>query len=550
MSSFDWKKPDYVGVFRERTERLLYIRQHPEQLPALKAYYKDHLADFIADWGITSDPRNVELDLPAVIPFVLFPRQREWIDWVLECWRGQRNGISDKSRDFGLSWLSVALACSMCLFYEGLSVGFGSRKEEYVDLSGAPRALFYKARQFMNLLPPEFRGTWDEKKHAPHMRLLFADTGSIIGGEAGDNIGRGDRTSLYFVDEAAYLERPLLVDAALSQTTRCRIDISSANGMNNSFAQRRWSGKTPVFTCHWRQDPRKDQAWYDKQLAEYGALVVAREIDIDYLASADKVLIPSAWVQAAIGAHIKLGIDVRGPRIAGLDVADQGIDLNALALRRGVLLEAYAETWSGNGSDLFATTERALEFALKHGAQELRYDADGLGAGVRGDARVLVETRPHLANAATRLLPYRGSAGVYRPEADARGFGGEGRKNGDLFSNAKAQTGWGLRTRFEKTYLMLRGEAVYPHDELISIDPGMPDLVALQAELSQPVYTTNGAGLLAVVKTPPGARSPNRFDAVNIAFSEGAGLGLNIAPETARGVFQGKTNRRRVRVFA
>ena len=56
-------------------------------------------------------------------------------------------------------------------------------------------------------------------------------------GEAGDNIGRGDRTTLYLVDEAAFLQRPLLIDAALSQTTRCRIDLSSVNGMTNPFAQ-------------------------------------------------------------------------------------------------------------------------------------------------------------------------------------------------------------------------------------------------------------------------------------------------------------------------
>jgi hypothetical protein len=38
----------------------------------------------------------------------------------------------------------------------------------------------------------------------------------VLKGEAGDNIGRGDRTTLYFVDEAAFLQRPLLIDAALA----------------------------------------------------------------------------------------------------------------------------------------------------------------------------------------------------------------------------------------------------------------------------------------------------------------------------------------------
>jgi hypothetical protein len=47
------------------------------------------------------------------------------------------------------------------------------------------------------------------------------------------------------VDESAFLKRPLLIDAALSQTTRCRIDLSSVNGMNNPFAQKAPQRKYP-----------------------------------------------------------------------------------------------------------------------------------------------------------------------------------------------------------------------------------------------------------------------------------------------------------------
>ena len=33
---------------------------------------------------MTLDPTLVERGLPALIPFVLFPKQREWIEWVLD----------------------------------------------------------------------------------------------------------------------------------------------------------------------------------------------------------------------------------------------------------------------------------------------------------------------------------------------------------------------------------------------------------------------------------------------------------------------------------
>ena len=194
----------------------------------------------------------------------------------------------------------MSLACTLCLFYYGVVIGFGSRKEEYVDKIGEPRSLFYKGRLFMRCLPPEFRGGWNEKKHAPHMRILFPDTGSHIGGEAGANIGRGDRTSIYFVDEAAHLEHPEAIEASLSSTTNCRQDISSVNGLDNPFAFKRHSGKIKVFTFHWRDDPRKDKAWHDKKAAELDPVTLAQEIDIDYAASVENVVIPWAcvWLQS------------------------------------------------------------------------------------------------------------------------------------------------------------------------------------------------------------------------------------------------------------
>lgn len=335
---FDFKHPDYQMVFEWRMERLQRIRQNPEILPALKQFYRTNPAQFIIDWGMTTDPRNIDYGLPVTIPFLLFPKQEEWIYWIMERWGNRENGITEKSREMGLSWTAIGLACSLCLFNKEMVIGFGSRKEEYVDSTGDPKALFWKARKFVETLPVEFRGSWSEKKHAPYMRVEFPETGAVIKGEAGDNIGRGDRTTLYLVDEAAFLQRPLLIDAALSQTTRCRIDLSSVNGMANPFAQKRHGGKIPVFTFHWRDDPRKDEEWYRRECEKIdNPVVVAQELDLNYSASAEGVLIPSEWVQAAVDAHIKLGIQPTGKRLGAMDVADEGRDKNAFSTRHGFL---------------------------------------------------------------------------------------------------------------------------------------------------------------------------------------------------------------------
>ena len=381
---FDFKNPDYRSVFEWRLERLNLMRKKPEIVQTLRNFYKIDPAQFIIDWGVTFDPRNVERGLPTLMPFLLFPKQEDWINWFLDRWKNQEPGLTDKSREMGLSWLTVSMASTICLFNAGVVVGFGSRKEEYVDKKGDPKSLLYKARQFVSNLPEEFRGNWDERKHAPYMRVEFPETGSVIAGESGDGIGRGARASFYFVDESAWMPRPELIDASLSQTTNCRIDISTPRGSNNPFARKRFGGKISVFSFHWREDPRKDDSWYQKQCRDIDdPVVIAQEIDLDYTASVEGILIPSAWVQAAVDSHIKLGIEPSGIRKAGLDIADEGKDKNSLCGRYGILIE-YLEDWSGKGADIYKTVEKAFLLCDVLDYPLVDYDADGLGAGGKG----------------------------------------------------------------------------------------------------------------------------------------------------------------------
>ena len=514
---FDFKNPDYTAVFEWRIERLRRIREKPECLPALKAFYRDNPAQFITDWGMTFDPRNADIGLPSWMPFLLFQRQEEWVAWTLERWRAREPGITEKSRDMGISWLAVGLASTLCLFIPGFVAGFGSRKEEYVDKLDSPKSLFWKARAFVGSLPREFRGTWDVSRHAPHMRIIFPGTGSYMTGEAGDGIGRGDRTSMYLVDESAHLERPELIDASLSQTTNSRQDLSSVKGLANPFAVKRFGGKIKVFTFHWRDDPRKDDAWYAKQQDELDPVTLAQEIDINYSASVEGVLIPSAWVQAAIGACAKLGIVPTGVRTAALDVADQGIDLNAFGGRLGVELN-FLQSWSGKGDDIFGTVQRSFRLCDEHGFLAFHYDADGLGAGVRGDARVINEQRLETGSAPPITVePFRGSGAVWNPEGEMV----PKRKNKDFFANAKAQAWWSLRMRFQQTYrAVVEGMQVNP-DDIISIDAALPELQQLTSELSQPTYSINGVGKIVIDKAPDGMKSPNVADATMIVFQPG-----------------------------
>jgi phage terminase large subunit len=512
--TYDWKRPDILAVIQERTERLRRLRANPAALSALRTFYADNPAQFIDDWGTTHDPRNPERGLPATIPFRLFPRQFEMIEWFLERWRGQQNGIVEKSRDVGASWLMMTFAATMCLFHRGLTFGVGSRKEELIDRSGDPSCLFFKARMFLQHLPAEFLGNWSVAKNAAHMRISFPSTGCALVGEAGDNIGRGGRTSMFFVDEAAFIERPELIDGSLSATTNSRIDLSTPNGRGNPFAEKRFAGKVPVFTFSYRDDPRKDDAWLAKQREQLDEVTLAREVLLDYSGSVAYQLIPAQWVAAAVDAHLKLGIEPSGLRTAGFDVADTGIDLCAVAIRYGLVL-VHIESWSGKATDIYGSTARAFSICDAWKCTHLNYDSDGLGSGVRGDARVLNEQRRSSSMHEIRDTPYRGSGAVEDPEREMV----PGRLNRDFFANMKAMAWWSLRLRFQATYQAVVEHKPYVADNLVSISSKIPELTSLILELSQPSFSLNNAGKVLVDKAPDNARSPNLADAVVIAYS-------------------------------
>jgi len=295
--------------------------------------------------------------------------------------------------------------------------------------------------------------------------------------------------------------------------------------MNNPFARKRFAGKVSVFTFHWRDDPRKDEAWYIKKCHDIDdPVVIAQEIDLDYSASVEGIVIPATWVQAAVDAHVKLKIEPKGRRKLSHDVADRGKDKNAICGRYAFLVE-YLEEWSGKEGDIYDSVERVFSRCDLLGYSEVYYDADGLGAGVRGDARKINEERLRNGKSKIKFNPFVGSGAVIDPEGDPfRGVGeardGEkGRTNEDFFANLKAQGWWMLRRRFQLTYRAVVEQLPYNPDDIISISSSLPNYKKLCIELSQPVYKENGVGKIVIDKMPEGTPSPNLADAVMIAYA-------------------------------
>lgn len=467
----------------------------------------------------TFDPR-----LMIDMPMVLFPKQREYLAFVEQCLDTPTDFLCEKSRDMGVTYLNVVIAVHRWLFFPGFITGFCANLVELVDQLGNPKSILEKVRMVLKHLP-----RWMQPEgfrfgvHDMFCRIINPATGAVIIGEGGDNAGRGGRTSLYLIDEAAHLSRPDRVNAATSATSRCRGWVSSVNGMGNLFARLRHEGHTPVITLHWRDDPRKDEAWAAKEKLRLGATVFAAEHDIDYGASVEGLLIVKPWIDAAVELGQRLqaqGWKPRGPVIAGLDVG-VGRDLSVLILRQGPLV-SMPESWADPNT--IKTALHALEVCRAAGARQLVFDPLGVGAGVADTLAAENAGRDGLDDPWLAITPF--NAG--NPATDTVQH--DGRTAREWFRNLRAEGWWRVRERLKRSFELLLhldgkdgGVAHEPEDCLL-----LCNSVPLRHELNLPRWFLASMGGSTKIQVEGkdhlkqrGIKSPDFADALVMCCHEG-----------------------------
>jgi len=494
-------------------EHDLTIRQ------AAIARCKEDTVFFIDNFCSTQDPRLANPN----IPFFLFPKQKELINFFEDLYKQKRRGLLDKSRDIGATWLVCAFLVKHWLFDYDFVGSVGSRKAELVDKKGDPKCIFHKIRQLIETLP-KWLQPYGWQKLDKKMLIGNPLTRSVISGEGGDQLGRGGRSSFYVVDESAFIERSIVVIGALSQNTDCLLQISTPNGTNNEFYRSIVSGNYPRMTIHWKDDPRKNKwvlgdeigygwdapqgaiyPWYERQCLDLNPIVIAQELDLDYSASVEGILVRSIWVRAAVNAHFKIPeIKGRGDIYTGLDVAAGGNNKSVLTIRQGSFTYQEIHRWGDlNPVQLAYTVDDILR---KLGVKHLIFDSDGVGMGTSG-AFDMIENKPYT------VTPFHGASTEGLEDIV---INGEDKTAKEKFYNNRAYAWGSLAERFRKTYAVIEGLADYPADELISI----PNENTLITQLSQPTikYSTNGKILL----TPKNllASSPDEADSLVYAFCQ------------------------------
>ena len=233
-----------------------------------------------------------------------------------------------------------------------------------------------------------------------------------------------------------------------------------------------------------------------------------------YESMGSKVVIPSAWVQSAIGLAERLGIEITGKMYSALDVAgaEEGGDENAQAIRKGIELQ-FIDKW--NGLDTALTTHKAVANMVRYGVTEGYYDSVGVGEGVTGEWASM--QRRSEAPRRTDLIAWSGGAGVLTPNKRIDPLNVHSPLHKDQYHNLKAQAWFAMRKRFENAHKAASGRE-YDKDMLISIPADLPHLAQLQDELSQPQQKPSATGKVMVDKQPDGAKSPNLADCVVMAF--------------------------------
>lgn len=296
--------------YRYRAEILSKADKDPEFRSAVKAWCKQDILFWLNCFGWTFDPRPENQSKlgydDAHILFLTWGYQDEYVMWLVDHIDGGKDGLTEKSRDMGASWLVLAVIQWYWQFGgAGNDFKVGSRKEDFVDKIGDMDALFPKIRYQIKrqpkwLLPDGF----DVQKHMSFMNITNPQTGSSITGESNNPyFATGGRKKAVIFDEfGKWSNTDESAWQSASDVTDCKLAISSANGRNNHFYALRSqnAGQIDVHRMYWSAHPLKTQAWYEREKKRRSKQDLAAEVDIDYTASISN----KAWENFDYQAHV------------------------------------------------------------------------------------------------------------------------------------------------------------------------------------------------------------------------------------------------------
>ena len=239
---------------------------------------------------------------PNHFPFMTYPFQDDYINWLVDKITTQQDCNTLKSRDMGASWLVL------CVFFwfwlqpdSGNDFLLGSRKDEYVDKKGNMMTLFekirYLIRRFENqspyMIPKGFK--LGDRETDQTKQLLNPETGCILFGESNNpNFGSGGRFKASLYDEfCKWLDTDDAAWTSGMEATECRVSVSTYYSTGQKFHSLCEDSNISQFRIHWKLHPLKDDIWYTNRKRRGNPQEIAQELDMDPLGAAGKAFTPS-----------------------------------------------------------------------------------------------------------------------------------------------------------------------------------------------------------------------------------------------------------------
>ncbi|MBN2287342.1 MAG: hypothetical protein JXI43_12900, partial [Tissierellales bacterium] len=242
-----------------------------------------------------SDPR---------LPFILYDYQKDLVKEVCESIETGQDVLIEKSRDMGITWVVL----TVFFWYWLQPVGgndflVGSYKFDEVDKKGNIKTLFEKIRYQRDFLRPCFLPAgFNPNEHDKVGNIINNQTGSVIEGEhCTAEFSRSGRYKGIFMDEFAFWEEnDEEAWTATTDSSPCRIVVSTPHGLGRKFADLRFNSGIKVITLHWSLHPmkaiglytddtdKKRSIWYDRECErrrDDPQANIGQELDIDYLSS-------------------------------------------------------------------------------------------------------------------------------------------------------------------------------------------------------------------------------------------------------------------------
>ncbi len=164
-----------------------------------------------------------------------------------------------KVRDMGASWCCVGADMWAWLFYGYTSFLWTSRKTDYVDKTGDPKSLFWKARFILDRLPSFLLPRY----HYIKLHLTNLDNGATIDGESTtEDTGRGGHVTGSLRDEHAADPMGMQSLAAGASTTQSEVWNSTTRGIGTAFHALGRDPQIEHIYLHWTRHPGKCKGLY------------------------------------------------------------------------------------------------------------------------------------------------------------------------------------------------------------------------------------------------------------------------------------------------